>query len=70
MLDILCLNIGGPGLGCGGEGQYVDPSVSPVTFVTVVFKADGSCSRDAASQAKHGQVCDGDIQGDWHKNLL
>lgn len=70
MLDILCLNIGGPGLGCGGEGQCADLSVSPVTCVTVVFKADGSFLWDAASQAKHGQVCDSDMQGDWHKNLL
>lgn len=41
-----------------------------MTCVTVVFKADGSFLRDAASQAKHGQVCGSDMQGDWHKNLL
>lgn len=60
VLGILCLNIGAPGLGCCGEGQYVDLSVSPLTCVTVVFKAEGSFLRGAASQAKHGQVCDSD----------
>lgn len=58
--DILCLNIGAPGLGCCGEGQYVDLSVSLVTCVTVIFKAMGSFLQGAASQAKHGQVCDND----------
>ena len=61
VLGILCLNIGAPGLGCCcGEGQYVDLSASPVTCVTVVFKAMGSFLRGAASQAKHGQVGDSD----------
>lgn len=57
---IFCLNIGAPGLGCCGEGQYVDLSSSPLTCVTVVFKAEGSFLQGAATQAKHGQVCDSD----------
>lgn len=42
VLGILWLNIGAPRLGCCGEGQYGDLSVSAVTCVTVVFKAEGS----------------------------
>lgn len=42
VLGILWLNIGAPGLGCCREGQYGDLSVSLVTCVTVVFKAEGS----------------------------
>jgi len=58
VLGVLGLNMGAPGLGCRGEGQCVDLSMSPLTCVTVIFTAEGSCLQGAASQAKHGQVCD------------
>lgn len=34
--------------------------MSHLTCVTAIFKAEGSFWRGAASQPKHGQVCDSD----------